>query len=664
MEGDSSVEKLRKRLYQYGAPPKERERRPLHDSAHQVQTGWVTQEDVAEDRAAPLGSLESFEQIAQDVAPEEQVPAYLRKARGSGVKADIREKQRTTQRVIRSMFVVALVFFLISAGVAGYVLLFGGNQISCDKMDIDVTGPLSVPSGKELVLSVGVLNKNPTPVHDAELIVKYPAGTRSAENTAVTLGTTRDRIGTVEAGERVRVDTKSLLYGQEKTEYTIDIAVEYHVDDSSAVFVCEAPYQVIIATAPVALTVDGLEEVSSGQELALTVTVTSNSDEVVKDQRLVADYPFGFEFVRADPEPTDGTHAWDIGDVAPGMSRTFTIYGVAHAPTVESRSIKFRVGERDPEDGGKTLSALQLVEHSFLISRPFLALNLAVNDNLDPEVPVNMGEVIEATLNWENTLPYTLYDVEIEAKLDSPHIDSRSVRQGNGYYRSVDRTILWTGQTTNVLKEVRPDQSGRLEFNFVTYPLSHDTSARDPNITISFTVRARRLSDNTEVSQTLVAQSERIIKFNSQLMFAVEGLHALGPFTNTGVHPPAVDYETTYTVHWKLLNNTSDVDSVKVVGELPINVRWLNNISPSDGSLNYNPNTHEVIWNPGLVPAGTGSMKPVREVYFQIGVTPSVTDPFDLTIVGNQKMTGTDRYTGVPVEITPRDLYITHIPRE
>jgi len=666
LDEESSVDKLQKRLYQRGEAPKERIRRALHEEAHTVPSAWADQEEVSAQREFKEGSLEEFaQQVQTEANPSSQTPAYLRDKRMSKEALSRREKQRVTTRVIRSIFLTALVFFILSLCVAGYFFFFSHNQISCDNMKIDVTGPLSVASGKELVLNVGIQNKNPSSVQLAELVVNYPEGTRSAQNNSISLTTARERIGTIKAGERVRTSTSALMFGKEQSEYTVDLTVEYRIDQSNAVFSCNAPYKVIIATAPVGLVVEGLEEVSSGQELALIATLTSNSDQTVRDQRVIVDYPFGFEFVRGEPAPTNGKNAWDVGDIAPGTKRTITVYGVVNAPTVESRSIKFRLGEKDRDKADSLATTIQLIEHPFLITRAFLDLNLEVNDNANPEVPAKLGEVQRAKLNWKNTLPYAIYDVEIEASLNSTLIDPASVRQGQGYYRSVDHTILWSGQTTPKLKTVGPGDSGSFEFSFNTLPLALDTSALGPNVTIAFTVRARRTSDSAEVSGKLVSQSKRTIKFESQLAFQYEVLRALGPFVNTGVHPPIVDHETTYTIHWVLLNNTNEVDTVKATAELPINMRWLNAASPNDGSITYDQTSHQITWAPGTVPAGTGSRLPAREVYFQVALTPSITDNLDTTtLLNSPRLTGVDAYTHSVIELTPRDVYVTKVTGE
>jgi hypothetical protein len=70
----------------------------------------------------------------------------------------------------------------------------------------------------------------------------------------------------------------------------------------------------------------------------------------------------------------------------------------------------------------------------------------------------------------------------------------------------------------------------------------------------------------------------------------------------------------------------------------------------------YNETTKEVIWTPGSIPAGTGVSTPVREVYFQILISPSLSQvkksPY---IINEQRFSAQDAYTGQEIsQIKPQ----------
>ncbi len=660
MPEDSSVERLKRRLYARGEGPKLHERRALHDQAHEVSQNWLGQEDVQRAQDLEYEPERLLKELREGHVPgheAEQGPAILYDERARAGTMVQSQKRRVMSRLIRGIFIASLVFFLGAGGYAFYVFYTGNGTVSCDRLDINIAGPVSVPSGKELLLNIGLMNRNPVAMEDTSLVVEYPEGTRSAENPAMSMPTARQQIGTIDANTPVRTTARAILYGKEQSEQDINTRVEFHVAGSNAPITCTAPYHVVIATAPVSLTVDGLEEVSSGQEVDLTVKVTSNSEETVPDLRLVADYPFGYTFIDATPKPTNNLNVWDIGDLAPGTSRTITVRGTVAAQSIEARSIKFSVGQKDPSKPAKLATTLQAIDHALLITRPFLDLTMALNRDTADEIAITPGTGITGELHWKNILPYPIYDAQFEIVIASPFVDLYSVHASNGYFRSSDQTMIWTSQTDSALKAIDPGAEGTLGFGFSTKPLQSGTSASDPSMSLDVTVKANRIETTTNVEQKLLAQSKRTIKFISNLAFTPHVYYGTGPFTNTGPYPPRADQETTYTIVWDLTNSTNDVTNAQVSAELPIYVTWLNHTSPSSENISYNPTTHQLTWSVGDVPASTGFQLPKREVAFQVSMVPSIQLIREVPpLVTKQLVRAVDRFTGSVLEQNPRDL--------
>lgn len=657
MSDDTSIDRLQWKLHARTGKSVVHERRELHEDVHDrpnVPERWEDPDvvpvalDSAHDAAA---KLEALREGRTDTGVLQRGPSVLYEARATAVAHERIEKERLLSRTVRVIFLASFVFFMLSAGIASYFFVIGKNKVSCDRLLVEVTGPISVSSGEELVLNVGVLNKNPVPITSTTLILEYPDGTRVAGDTATPLPRTRDDLGTLDPGERVRAFAKSVMYGREQTERDIGMTVEFKVDGSNAVFRCAYPYHLVIATAPVSLAVDGLEEITSGQEITLTAKLTTNTESVVPNVRLVAEYPFGFQFRSATPPPANGLDVWEIGDMAPGSERTVTVTGTVLSQSIEERAIRFRVGEKSDTNSEEIASTLQAVEHPLFITKPFLALTFEVNDSTDSEVPLRLGEHVTGSLVWANTLTYPIYDVEIEAQIPSDLIDPYSVVVPEGFFRSADRTVLWTPQTNEGLKVVEPGTRGRLSLQFSTKDIPADSSVLTPAFDIAFTVRARRVSDDVPVQETLVAQSKRTLKFVSGLALSAWTAYSTGPFSNYGPHPPRVHQETTYTLFWKLTNTTNAVDQTQVRGELPVYVTWLGAVSPENERVTYDPSTRIVTWNVGEVPPSTGVQNPAREVAFRVSLTPSISQlEEEPELMKEPSVRGVDRFTGTVLE--------------
>ena len=99
---------------------------------------------------------------------------------------------------------------------------------------------------------------------------------------------------------------RSIIFGSANTETKTKVTVEYRVPSSNAIFYGEAEYNLSISQSPASVSVEGLDELVSGQETTLTITVKSNIQDVLKDMLLVVDYPPGFSFASASPQPFAG----------------------------------------------------------------------------------------------------------------------------------------------------------------------------------------------------------------------------------------------------------------------------------------------------------------------------------------------------------------------
>lgn len=658
MSDESSVERLRKLLYRRSGGPAPRKRRALHDKAYEVNQGWVHDEDAIDPNAEPdpeamLESLRRGEVPgAAPAVPTALKEPLLRRAR----EAEVANRQ-IMGRLIRSLFAASAVFFIVSLGVAGYFILNDKNRVSCDNLEVNISGPLSVAAGRELALQVGIVNKNPVAMLLTDLIVDFPDGARSPSDLAIPLPSVREQIGTIDAGERVRSTVRSVLFGEENEQQEIKTTIEYRVEESNALFVCEVPYKVLISASPVAVTVDGLREVSSGQALELTVVVTNNSDAVLSNLLLVGSFPFGFRPTTAQPTPTYDDRVWNLGDLAPGTARTIVVRGTMTGENSEERVFRFEIGSQSTTNPKDIVRAFETADHVVMIARPFIALDLSVDGQTGSDVTITPGANVNANLAWVNQLPYPLHDVEIEAKITGPLLRPESVRASNGFYRSMDNTIIWTPQTENRLTRIDPGDRGNFSFSFATQRLSSDTGARDPQISIEFRAKGRRLSEHSNVPEVIEAQARRTLRLATDLQFNPRLVWSVGPFTNVGSHPPRAETETTYTVIWQIANTTNDLVDVVTTARLPVYVEWENTLDPANESMVYNPVTRQLTWRVGDVPAGSGFDRPAREVAFQVAITPSVSQVgIEPVIVENQLTRGVDRFTGGVIEVRKQDL--------
>jgi len=570
-----------------------------------------------------------------------EVPSSWEEKKEEVVTPDLHPQVRVWYKRV---LVGSAIFFVIAFLVAAYALIGGKTFVSVDNIDIRIEGPASVAGGETLTLSTTIDNKNATDMQLTDLIVEFPDGAKDPINQSKDLTRERISVGDIASGAVAQKTVRAVLYGESGAERKIKFTVEYRTPGSNAIFFKEKYYTLSISSSPITLSIDALDSVTAGTDSPMKITVTSNTTSVVKDVLLSLEYPFGWTLSSADPMPTFSGSVWRIGDLSPGSKRTITLRGMAQGQDGEERTIHAHVGIQSASDEKEISTAIISSSHTFLLEKPFLSLDVSLNGIRSGDLPVEPGRLVRVDVIWTNNMPEKITNGRIEAKLSGTALDRNSVStDGNGYYDSRTNTIIWDGGRLSDLKEIPPGATGRVGFSF--YPL-RSSSEIQSNASINVSILA--IGDRIGVSggsQSVQSTASRTIKLVSNLSLASRALRTQGAFSNTGPVPPRADEETTYTVIWTLTNTSNNIRNAEVVANLPQGVRWTGLVSPTDAGLSYNDSTGEIVWNAGNIVAGSQSQP--KEVSFQVGITPNVSQIGSVPqIIGQALVTATDDFTG------------------
>jgi len=561
---------------------------------------------------------------------------------------------------IRLFFVAALLFFLGAAGVASYLFFGGVNTISGDNIEIVVNGPATVKGGEVASFEVLIANNNNTPLELADVLVTFPEGTRSAEDVSKTLTRFRRSVGVVMPNQTMSEGVKAIFYGKENTEKELVIGLEYRTQGSNAIFAKEERFSFRIASAPVTLAITAPSDANSGQEITLTIKTTSNATEPLASLLASVTYPPGFTFTRAEPAPIVGTkHVWRLGDIPAQGDRTITIHGVIEGQDEETKAFQVSTGvggENDTEH--KIVVPYNSVSQTLTIKRPFVGLATIVAGAESDVIHAEGADIVNASITWTNNLPSRIMDGQLQVRLVGKVLDERSVLSQSGFFRSSDRTLLWDKSTVPSLANLEAGATGEVNFSFASLPLlGSQEFYRQPEIGLDFIFTGTRIADTNGAAGRVETVVRKQVKFNTITQLGSRVVHYTGPLTNVGPLPPKVGQETWYTVIWSLVNSSNDVVGGKVEATLPSYVRFVGNSTPKDEKLAYDQRTGKITWNVGSLRAGSGLSSAVREVAFQLALTPSVSQA-DLIVplLGDATFTGVDDFTKAPRSNTKSQL--------
>ncbi len=562
-------------------------------------------------------------------------------------------KEHAQNRIFKKILWGSIIFFILALMVGGFIFFRGINMVSSNNIDILVSGPSSVAGGQELPLEITLQNKNSASLEGASLLVEYPVGARVAGDPNTVLTRQSIPIGTIPARGSVVQTVKSVLFGEKGSIENIKVTLDYRISGTSAVFKKEKNYDIGIASSPIIVTPQYPSEVDSNQDFTLVLKVSSNTNELLHNVLVQADYPFGFTFASSDPKPSTDSNVWNLGDLDVGDSRTITIHGKLQGQDKEERTFQFSSGVANTTDVNKIATVLTSLQNSITIKKSPIDLAITVSGVSGNPYIASPKQRIPVSVSWTNNLSSQVVDAQIQVKLSGTALDRNSVVTSGGYYRSIDNTIVWDKTNDTRFASILPGQKGSVTFSVSALPVT--SSIKNQGISMDATFNGNQITKG-EAPQTITSSLAQDVRIASQLGFNARIVRSVGPFENSGSVPPKAENPTTYTIIWTATSPLNDIKNAKVSATLPIYVSWPGVVSGSNESITYDSVTRTVSWNIGTIKAGTGYGTSPREADFQITFLPSLgqlgTAP---TLVNEPSVSGTDAFTG-------EDLSSTKLP--
>lgn len=568
----------------------------------------------------------------------------------AGVTPNPMTRKRLTPRWLTRLSWVSFLFFVVAGLAAALVWYQGGNFVSSSNVVVTIDGPTEIRAGEELILRLKIANHNAAPLDFAELALEYPPGTKSVDNPSQDLLRQTFPLGRLAAGQIVDQLVRVALFGSQDSILPIVASLEYRLADSNAIFDRRTEHNVKITSTPFSVAVAGPAEINANQTVSFAVTITSNTETSITDAVLLVFYPPGFNLKEARPTPITNDRIWSLGTMKAGDTRKLELTGVLTGQSDEEKAFRFMVGRLPPHNQETLEVVYGSAVKSVVIQKPQVALNLIVNGQDKIDYVASNDDLIRVELNWLNNLPTEVVDGEILVTLSGVVVDKTSVAVSKGFYQSNQNRILWNKTSDSALAQLAPAASGRVSFTFALTSLlaGGGNVIKQPAVELTAEFRGKATTDSG-VGELVSVDLKRTIKINSVVQLAAKLLQPSGPFTNSGPLPPKVGAETTYTAGWSVINSSNDLLNARVTAVLPPYVRWLGQRTPANESVKFTPYDSgggEITWELGEIRGGTGINTAAREVFFQVGFTPSLNQVGAMpVIILTPELEGADIFT-------------------
>lgn len=552
----------------------------------------------------------------------------------------IQEKKMSPQKK-RRLLIIGLSGAAVFLAVAGFFIWRGLTSFDKSKVRLEISGPERIVSGDEAVYAVRCRNGTRLELKNLRLTFYYPD--KSIPLTGGDLVQMINLPDLAPAAEK-KIELPVRVIGVKGENKEVRAELNYQPANLSSSFAGQASFSTSIISVPLIVDFDLPEKLVNGQSFRFSLRYINQAEVSFDNIRAKIDFPQGFVFQSAEPQPNQEENVWELNNLMAGEEGKIFIQGIIQGSEEEVKTFR---GEIGAADNGKFVSYAETAD-SVQISVPPLYLTQTVNGVSDYTAAA--GEKLTFFLNYKNTASAGITDATITVKLEGKALNLSSLELKNGSLSSDSQalTIIWNAANLPSLSYLAPNQSGQIAFSIRLKDNLSIGSYADKN----FKIISNASIDSANIPLSLKdiqlgGRNVLIVKVASQMTLRAKGYYYDDLIPNRGPIPPKVGQQTTYTIKWQLINSTDDLDNVKVVGYLPPHVQWLNAVKPSEAKVSYNSQTGEVIWAVGSLSAGTGALLPVKEAAFQIGITPTGVNVGNLMeLIGQSTAAGYDDFIG------------------
>lgn len=550
-------------------------------------------------------------------------------------------RQNQMRRVIWGLMAVAGIFVVF---VLSWFLWNRSPAYSDKNIELAIEASEEIASGEKVNYVVKLYNRNSQSLEETRLVFFYPPDSLVIKDEKPVQSLTEEvKIGKVLPGEQSQYEFPAYLVGDRGETKRASAKLIFTPQEVRSSFEKEAEAITNIRSLDMALTLVAPPNAVSGQSISYILDYRNEAGEELSNLTVEFSYPDGFTPTRFNPAPVASNQRWEIKFIKPGEGNRIVVEGVIRGSERESKKVRVvlqRLADGITIDYQRSVSAT-------VISTPLLGAEVMINNQAGPYT-AKLGEVLDYKIKFTNNSEVDLTGLTIAVKLDGSMFDFGTMRT-NGFFDAGAKTVIWNAASSPLLNRLAPGQYGEVDFAIGlknSFPFS-GLGAKDLVVKASVVAETLTIPPGF-FGDVLTARAETATKIKSLPSFEQTAFYSSGGLEGSGPVPPKAGSKTVYTIIWRMSNTAGDIMKTKMKGVLPVGASWENRVKVSGQQAlpTFKNSSREVIWDVGVLPAGTGSILPRYEAWFQVSITPSDSQVGTIPIlINNFRLEGEDGTT-------------------
>lgn len=532
----------------------------------------------------------------------------------------------------KDIFWVLMVALIIGGGFVAYFII---QYQKSRELNFDVSAPSRIFIAKPFEISVNIENKSQSILREPKILLQLPEGAVSPENTGE-MQVIEEKFDNIDPGTIIKKSYKVAFIKDDQKTDRININFSYLPENLNTRFEKNQVVEIFVDQPAISMNLVTPQRVFNRENFQINVNYQNISDYEFKQARLQLVYPANFSFKDASIAPTSGNNVWDLSDLISDSQKSITINGSLQGVDQSFSEIKSQLFV---DLNGKEYLINEKSASLGIASSP-LSLGISVNNN--PNYVATAGDLLSYQIKYRNNTDVALNDVILKIKLSGEMFDFATL-QSQGFFDSVNNTIVWNAGNTQQFKSLNPNAEGIINFLVRVKPSYAIKRMFDKNFSLKIQAEINSPTVPYNVS------SDKTIGFaNFETKVAGKTEISAGLSYVSGQIPMRVNQPTTYEIHWQIKNYSTDIKDISVSSFLQSGVKWLG-VSKSDiepGPV-YNERTGEIKWAISKILATKGVISKPLEAVFKVEATPNVVQVDQRFVFLNETiLSATDDFTG------------------
>jgi hypothetical protein len=558
---------------------------------------------------------------------------------------------------ITKWWLVLLLLFslaLISLGIYSNLPKNLTPVLPYDKVVAKITAPESAPSGSSATWTIDVTNNETVALQNVEVKLDFDASFRFTTSSPVEPSDPKGTVYTIErleasgqTGNSSSFTVEGVLSGNIDEDAFMKGLLSYTPEpvknaDNNRRTLEMAPAKTKITAPQIKLDMKPTDQnVQSGADAEIVVTLTNQSPKDISDVRIKMIYPpekDAFTYKNSEltlsntsfpkDKPDQDNNIWFISVLPQGKEQTLKVRGTVKGG--DGSKVMFKV-EIAVKNNSKDYDLLASTSRDVTVNSQPLEVTTFISGKEQAKT-FDAGETLSVIISYENKSNNLLRDIQANATLEDPTnlLDFTTLASKSGQATVNGKTLEWRQSGVSQLATLAPGAKGQLSY---TIQVKKDGFLQSSFSQTAYVIRPK-VDMKSQSSQPVninggdyKARGE--LQFDSNVTFKKQGANRV------------------YTVTWTIRTNQNQVNDV-TINTGTINTFQAASITPASMASNvtYDATTGKITFKPGNIPAYSGLSLPAVTLSFDLVVAPKADGTFQgIEVLKPQIITGTDDFT-------------------